>query len=80
MKGQRGDIHHYLGDNYNPIGQSSPLGSKFAPRGDIKNRPSLFLCAGGNDVVIGIFPLFIYGLTFQFNRQLHTPGSVALCI
>jgi hypothetical protein len=35
-EGANREFHPY-GDNFTPRGHSSPLGSKFAPRGEVKN-------------------------------------------
>jgi hypothetical protein len=39
------------GDNFTPRGQNSPLGVKFAPRGEVKNRPPVNRMVDKNAII-----------------------------
>jgi hypothetical protein len=39
------------GDKINPLGTNSPLGSKFAPRGEVKNGPHVASIVGAVIIV-----------------------------
>jgi hypothetical protein len=61
-----------LGDKIHPWGRSSPLGSKFAPRCEVKNGPQVFLTTmvknGTINVLQALKMYFQYNIKFTNQR------------